>query len=245
MSFGGKSSRRASPRRRSSGSVWNLLTALVVVATVAVIALFAVIYFFPNSFLNPFPPVSVPQALVLPTSTPTSILVLGPTWTPRATQLPTDTPQPTASATPTVTPTLLVLPSATLTPTPTATKPPYYVISDSSPDYMVSSGRSCAWMGVGGTVIGLDELPVTGLSVVMGGTYEEKKLNATSITGSALDYGESGYELFIANDPGRSKETIFVQLLDAAGKILSDKIYFETYDDCSRNLIRIDFEQIQ
>lgn len=245
MSFGAKSSRRVSAKRRSSGSLWNLLTALVLVATAAVIALFAVIYLFPNSFLNPFPPVNVPQALVLPTSTPTSILVLGPTWTPRATQLPTDTPQPTASAIPSMTPTLLVLPSATLTPTPTATKPPFYKITSSSPDYMASAGRSCAWMGVGGTVVDLNDLPVTGLRVLLGGAYEGVNLAASSITGSALSYGESGYELFIANDPGVSKKTIFVQLQDASGKNLSDKVYFETYDDCKTNLIRIDFEQTQ
>jgi len=36
-----------------------------------------------------------------------------------------------------------------------------------------------------------------------------------------------------------------VQLLDQAGAPLSEKIYFETFEDCNRNLVFINFKQVR
>lgn len=100
-------------------------------------------------------------------------------------------------------------------------------------------------MGVGGNIVNLDGEPVQGLTVVLGGEFEGKTLRSSTTSGSATAYGEGGFELFIDDDPGPSKDTVYVQLRDSSGVALSDQYYFRTYDDCRRNLIRIDFVQSQ
>lgn len=244
---------RSATKGRSSGlgrlaaAFWNLLTVVMLVGTLSLAAWFGLIYLDPNSAFNPFPPLpTLSPALAL--ATPTQRFgsdVLPPTWTPTPTSVPTETPQPTETATPTITPTLLVLPSATNTPTPSATPVPRFDPAAGSPSYQVASGRSCSWMGVGGNVVDKAGAPVKGLTVVLGGSYEGQTLRASAVTGSSTNYGEGGYELTIADDPGGSEDTIYIQVLDARGRSLSARIFFDTYDECGRNLIRIDLVQTQ
>jgi hypothetical protein len=232
---------------RSSGVVWNLLTVLILVGAVCVLSLFLMIFINPQSALNPFPPPTVPVLMVLPTASPTSANQLPPTWTPTSVQLPTETPTPEPTNTPTVTATFYVLPSPTITPTPTATKPPEFLLSGGVQYDRAgpTTGRGCDWMGVGGNVVDLDGNPVQGLTVLLGGEYETKAVNKTTLTGTNLDYGEGGYEFTIADDPGPSKETLYVQLFTPDGKTVSPQYFFRTYDDCKQNLIRLDFQQSQ
>jgi hypothetical protein len=106
--------------------------------------------------------------------------------------------------------------------------------------------EECKWMGVGGSVFDLRGSPVTGLIVQLGGTLEGKLFDMqTSMTGIALQYGESGYEFTIADHPIASNGTLWVQLADQAGLPLSNKIHFNTYDDCQKNLIVITFKQMK
>ena len=232
---------------RSSGVVWNLLTVLILVGAVCVLSLFLMIFINPQSALNPFPPPTVPALLVLPTASPTALNQLPPTWTPTAVQPPTETPTPRSTNTPTVTATFYVLPSPTITPSPTATKPPEYRLLGAVQYNRAgpTTGRGCDWMGVGGNVVDLDGNAVQGLTVLLGGEYETKAVNKTALSGTNLDYGEGGYEFTIADDPGPSKETLYVQLFTPDGKAVSPQYFFRTYDDCQRNLIRLDFQQSQ
>ncbi len=45
--------------------------------------------------------------------------------------------------------------------------------------------------------------------------------------------------------PIPSKAMLWVQLLNQSGGPLSDKVYFDTYDNCDQNLIIIDFVQVR
>ena len=56
----------------------------------------------------------------------------------------------------------------------------------------------CKWMGVGGQVVDLQGRPVTGISVMLGGSAESRPFDQTSLTGTALKYGEAGYEFTLA-----------------------------------------------
>jgi hypothetical protein len=233
-------------RGRASATIWNILTLFVLVGAVAAVSVFILIFINPQSSLNPFPPAPVPAALVIPSPTPTSIHnVLPPTWTPTVTSEPTATVTPGPSSTPTITSTLYVIPSPTITLTPTATQVPQYallggvVYRRSEP----INGRDCdEWMGVGGNVIDLDGNPVQGLTVILGGEYENKTINKSTLTGAAPAYGEGGYEFTIADEPNNSKETLYVQLFTSDGKPSSERVFFRTYDECASNLIQIDFQ---
>jgi hypothetical protein len=237
-------------KRRSSGVLWNLLTVLVLVGAVCVVSYFVMIFVNPQSALNPFPPPTLPPMMVLPTSTPTSIAQLPPTWTPEPTREPTLTLTPGPTQTPTRTPTQLVLPSPlppTETPTATATQPPEFLLSGGVQHRRSTAvnGLPCTWMGVGGNIVDLDGNPVQGLTVLLGGAYETKPLNKTVLSGTAPVFGEGGYEIQIADDPGRSNNTMYVQLFSPTGLAVSPQYFFSTYDECERNLIQLNFAQSQ
>ncbi len=72
-------------------SFWDVLSSLLIIATIAVILVVGIIFVNPNTSLNPFPYPTMPQLLSIPTSTATPVL-LPPTWTP--TPKVTATPNP-------------------------------------------------------------------------------------------------------------------------------------------------------
>jgi len=103
----------------------------------------------------------------------------------------------------------------------------------------------CEWMGVGGQVVDLSDAPVTGLIVRLGGRLPGVKIeeNTISLTGVALNYGRSGYEFKLADQPIASQGLLWVQLINQSGVPISEKVYFDTFDSCTQNLILIDFKQ--
>jgi hypothetical protein len=105
----------------------------------------------------------------------------------------------------------------------------------------------CFWMGVGGQVLDMSGAPVVGLIVQLGGALPGVQLSLPmlSLTGVALNYGPSGYEFQLAGEPVASKKTLWLQLLDQAGLPVSDKVSFDTFKDCNRNLILINFKQVR
>lgn len=132
---------------------WNILSIFVLLATCALLGVYASVYANPSSDLNPFPPPTQVPTLLLPSATAT-LRSMPPTWTvtprsgeqqpqqsglePSSTSLPTATgfvlpsltPTATFTNTPTSTPTVTNTPKPTLTPTktpkpkPTKTKAP-------------------------------------------------------------------------------------------------------------------------
>ncbi len=121
-------------------AVWNILSIIVILATCALLGIYASVFANPYSALNPFPPPTQVPPLVLPSATAT-LRSLPPTWTatpangaqqqpelaPSSTGLPTATgfvlpsftPTATFTNTPTSTPTVTNTPKPTLTPTKT------------------------------------------------------------------------------------------------------------------------------
>ena len=230
---------------------WIILAVLALLGVVCVTVAFLLIFINPSLAFNPFPPPTLPPLQEVPSATPTDIVYpLPPTWTATFTIEPTatETLQPSPTLPPTPTP-------ITITPSPTVTPPPpqggyLFEVRKGNPKAIPNIYHpelECNWMGVGGQVVDMSNAPVIGLIIRLGGNLPGVKFpeNTISLTGLALTYGRSGYEFKLADKPIASRGSLWVQLLNQSGGPLSDKVYFNTYENCEQNLIIIDFVQVR
>jgi len=227
----------------------NLLTLIVVVATLGAGAAFGAVFLNPYlvDVVNPYlpvrlaPPPTLPPTLGPPTATNTPEIYLPPTWTATPTVTETVTPTPTETPVPTNTPTPTVTPAVTNTPSGAAVVP-----QPDSPKFTTNfaNTKACQWMGVAGQVFDTKTTgAVTGLAVRIGGQLGTFPVDQTSLTGSAPAYGPGGYEFVLSDHPIGSSKTMWIQILDTAGVPLSDKIYFDTSDKCNENLVLFNWDQ--
>jgi len=229
--------------------VWNFLTVIVLLGIFCVGFYFLSIFNNPKSFLNPFPPVQVPT--LFQTNTPTPTILLQPaTWTPTI----TDTPEASRTKAPTWT--LLpemVTPTDTLTPgiTPTisttqtsaVTSMPASAMITYEPSTKYFEDNGCKWLGAAGKVLGTDGKPVFGQVIEMGGLVGTLNITPSrfTISGAATVFGAAGFEFVLSDHPIASTQTLWIQLLDNNFKPLTNKIPFDTYDDCAKNLVMVTF----
>jgi hypothetical protein len=240
------------PTRNVSSMVWNTLTVLVLLAVLCVGVGFLMIFLNPASAFNPFPPPTLPPTLSFPTLTPTPRNVMPATWTPLPTDEPTatGTPRPTSTPIPTETPFSLFTPTETSEASPTVVIGMPYDVAPGSPVAISSAAfhpeAGCNWIGVAGQVLDMTGAPVsTGVVIQLSGVFNGQFIEKTSLTGIAPQYGQAGYEFYLGDTPVASNKTLWVQLLDQAAAPLSEKIYFETFGECARNLIFINFKQMR
>ena len=242
---------RRSRRRtgRQTDGIWNVLTVLVFLGMCLSSVVYVVIFLNPGSSLNPFP--APPEPTLLPTlffPSPTPLDTQAPiihTVTPTITQTPTFTPIP-ATATVTSTPTVTV--TFTPGPSPTATinslfpfvlrGDPVAIAGSAIPDH-----EECK-LWVAGQTYDLQGAPMVGITVQLGG-YLDRTISQFSLTGTALQFGPAGYEFTVANQVQSSHNEVWVMLLDQAGVPLSNRTYFDTYEDCEKNIILINFRQVR
>jgi hypothetical protein len=239
-------------RRGGAGCLWNLFTLAALLAAAGVAVIVFLIYNDPASSLNPFPAPTHVATLFIPTQKPSPSVTqpaptLAPSPTPTAIKTPAGTPLP---PTPTAMP---ATPVPTLGPTPTATYKgyqPYAFVLQAEPRAIDASlfnaGRACQWMGVAGQAFDLKNSPVAlGIIVQVGGVVDNQVINITSLTGTAVQYGTAGYEVTLASRPAASKGQVWVRLLDQAGLAISDRVFFDTFSDCTKNLIIVNFKQVK
>ena len=164
----------------------------------------------------------------------------------------------TASVSATNTPTVVVVndtetpvpvqpSSPSLTPTPTEIVYPYH-IQIGSPANLANFAHpklACKWFGIAGQVFQKNGDIAHGILVEVGGTIGNKPVSGMSITGIAPLYGPGGYEIILGKQPIASRQTVWLQLHSTDGKILSDKYYINTYSDCSKNLIMVNFSNVK
>lgn len=245
--------RRSRTRRSGRESVhgpliWNVLTVLVWLGMACMIMAFVSIIYNPQSLAYPLRPVAptLVSAVVIPTMTPspepTATLDPG-QFTPTLTETPTPVP-PTATFTPSPTATETATPG----PSPTATIYSLYpfivrgdiktIAGSTFPEH-----DTCK-LWVAGQAYDLQNAPMVGITLMLGGTLDRKSLYQLSLTGTALQYGPAGYEFTIAEKPVKSNQTVWVQLFDQAMIPLSARVYFDTTDNCDQNLILINFRQV-
>jgi hypothetical protein len=250
------------PARDSAAVIWNILTVIVLLMTFCVCVVVGWFMINPQNSLNPYPPPTMPVEAEMPTATPTPKSVLPPTWTPAPTDPATQTPQPTNTPLPTNTQTAVTatIEIATQTPgdilptetpgdgsTPTDGMP--FVLHPGDPVALNNIGHSelgCNWMGVGGRAFDLTGAPIEqGLLVQLGGTLNGEPVENLGMIGMVSTYGPGGYEFELGEEPIESIQTLYVQLLDQAMLPLSEQIYFDTFSDCEKNLILINFNQVR
>ncbi len=94
-------------------------------------------------------------------------------------------------------------------------------------------------MGIAGLVFDLNGKPVKDLIVHL----EGGGLSDESFTGSVPAYGDSGYEFTLGNHPVETTGVYRVQLISAQGAPLSDVVLVDTFADCSKNLLLVNFVQ--
>ncbi len=230
--------------------VLNVLTGLMVVLIVAVIYIQATIYINPKVIFNPLPPYDLPEALVLdnpaqpsPTQGIISTEVIAPSQPPAVTSQPTPTEAGTfidGTPLPEITP---------IAPTETPFSGYYAFVLQNEINAIESSlfkpNYACNWIGVAGQVFDLQGRPVMGVRVWLRGTYDGKRVDLLSLTLESSPYGPSGFEFTLGDIPKNSTGQLSIQLLDQAGIPISDRVYFDTFEDCQKNLILINFKQIR
>lgn len=234
---------KTEPIAKRKPVIWNILTVIVLLGICVLAYFFLSVYQNPAVLPSSFLPAVIPTAYQTPTSTAT-IILQPPTWTPTLTlqPSPTRTKAPTwtsvaALITPTITLTPIATPVATAANTGTAL-PASYVIT-----YQASTTThpdlACKWMGVGGTVMDVNNKPLQFQTIQLGGTLSGKAVTGQVLSGNNPVYGTSGFEIKLADSAIDSQQTLWVQLFDNNGKALTDKIYFDTFNDCQKNLVMI------
>ncbi len=243
---------KAPPPRRNPDLAWNILTMMVLLVVGCLGIFLLTIFVNPSSGLNPFPPPTLPPTMALPTATATSAIQLPPTWTPEPTLEPTltFTPRPTSTPFPTETPGVF----ASATPITATIHTPgafAFIVQQGSPQAISSrtfhADIACdTWLGIAGQPFALNGSPITqGMIIQLGGTLDGKLYDWMSIVGTAPNYGPAGYEFMISDRLVESSGTLWIQLLGQDFLPMSDKIYFNTYADCEKNLTLMNFVQVK
>ena len=236
-------------RKRPAGILWNILTILVLVAILGISAAFVLIYLNPNSTLNPFPP--SPTDLISANATAT----VGTQFSPNPTSSPTIEIILTTNTTES-TPALLFTDMPQVTPTGISTAElvgliDYAFIPREGSPAAIDAAQfhpevGCQWLGVAGQATSLNGEAVKGLFVHLGGNLPGLiGLDNLAMTGLAPQYGQGGFEITISDQLIASSDTLWIQLLDQDNLPLSDRVYFDTYDDCTKNLVIIYFDQVR
>ncbi len=168
-----------------------------------------------------------------------------PAFTPTGGTVPTEEVVITAEVTETTEATESLEATATPEPTPTATPSgPIYVLQPGSPLYLtnfVHPAAACAWTGVAGQVFDANGTPLPSLLVIAGQGGLESGNQWAAQTGLATDYGPGGYEIQVMDHVEDTTQSFWVQVVGPAGQALSDRVYFDTFEDCARNLVLVNF----
>lgn len=237
---------KTEPKPKRKPVIWNVLTVIVLLCICSVAYLYLSIYQTPAMIPAILRPVALPTIYESPT--PTATIILQPsTWTPTLTIQPsaTRTKAPTwTSVSQLITPTA----TQTFTASPiinTATSSPTALPAVADITYVASTTKhpdlACKWMGVGGTVMDANNKPLQFQTIQVGGTLNGKTVTGQVLSGNNPAYGTSGYEIKLADAASDSKQTLWIQLFDNNGKALIEKTYFDTFNDCKKNLVMIVF----
>jgi hypothetical protein len=253
-----KPERKPRAKVNASAVFWNLMTVVMLLSTICLALYFVTIYKNPASPLNPFQPQALPTvyATITPTITP---IQLEPTWTATVTLEPTATrtTAPTWTLLPAlITPTITDTPSASDTPLPGPTETPAAsqsvapgLVNTSITYQAVSSvhpGTGCSWLGVGGKVLAANGQGLPYQTIQVGGFLNGVQVGPhITLSGSASAYGPGGFEVVLGSQTVASTQSMWIQLFDDKGKMLTDRIYFDTYTDCNKNLVMIVFTLTQ
>lgn len=223
------------PRRRGN---WrhNAIALLFLVATIGVFAYYSVLWNDPWSPLNPLPPAT---PFVVITATPDPFAAVPPVPTVVPTAAPT---QASAPLTPTLPPLIATTAPDDAGEVPDTVDFPFVLATDEILYTPNGNGRECDWASIAGTVTGLDGAPLNNYGVQITDIDNPGDLDRRVFSGSALTFGEGGFELALGGFPRQGRYR--VQLFNPAGVAVSDTFQVITSDRCDQNVVVIQFRQI-
>lgn len=234
-----------------TSALWLILAFFFLAATGGVFCWGVWVFLNPHSALNPFPPPTLP-----PTVTPLPGITPIPPNSPVPTATDTPTPPPTATKIATLLPTWTATPAGTPTFTPTLNTPTpiqyAYRVQPGTPTYLAARSlfpdRGCNWMGVTGQILDAQGRPVPEpFFLLVQGEVNGQLVRLIGYAGTAPQLGEvegqvSGFDIKIADQPFASTGVFTLQLFDLnTGEPLSEPVPFDTFADCERNAILINF----
>lgn len=182
----------------------------------------------------------IPEA---PTQTPDLI--------PMSSEQPTEESQPSVTAQATATERLTATPTlgqseggGEVSGVAGATDAPVYVVQPGTPaklENFLQPAAGCNWTGVAGQVFDINDMPVTGLVVEVGGKLEGSDILRLTLSGGSQALGPGGFEIPLTDHVVASQKELYIQLFDLNSTPLSDKFFFDTYPNCEQNLVLINF----
>ncbi len=226
----------ATPRRPEPPNKSGFLGVFILVGIMGGLAWLAMLIF----GWGPYQP-EEPEKMPTVTATEDRLIALISTPSPSR----TPTANPTMTLTQTSTPTNTQVP--TETPTPTLELRPFILSGEPEAinDAMIPPTLGCDWLVIAGQVWDLQDAPVTGLTLHLFGELDVYIIDRFTLSGFAEAYGESGYEFRLENLVVDSEESLFIQLVDTNGLPLSHPYPIQTYADCQKNLILVNFKQVR
>jgi hypothetical protein len=111
---------------------------------------------------------------------------------------------------------------------------PFYLPNFNHPE------EGCNWLGVAGQVFDENGFEILNLTILAGNRLAGED-NLAATTGEATAYGLGGYEIKLNSQPVNTSNLFWVQVVDSAGQSLSQRIYFDTFEDCEQNLALVNF----
>lgn len=108
----------------------------------------------------------------------------------------------------------------------------------------VQPSAGCNWMGVGGQAFNLSGQAVSQLVVEVGGKISGSDVFHLALTGNEPNLGPAGFLITLSDHPIATNASLWILLYDLAGQPLTNKIYFSTYQDCTRNFILVNFVEV-
>jgi hypothetical protein len=125
-------------------------------------------------------------------------------------------------------------------------KPPQYPFEVQQTGVLAVQGFSgCNWTGVAGQIFDLTGAPIQNLILHLEGFWDGSAVSREALSGSAAQYGPAGFEFVLGTTTLDSTQTLWIQVQDATHKQLSPRVYLNTYNDCARNLILVNFVQVR
>jgi hypothetical protein len=107
-------------------------------------------------------------------------------------------------------------------------------------EYRANTNKDgCKWQSIVGSVVDLSLNPVKGMAVKVMGSNGQ--IDEVKYTGTALDFGDSGFEFFLGPAPREDRYT--VQLLGRTGTPISEAVTVETRATCDQNVAVVNFVQ--
>jgi hypothetical protein len=117
-----------------------------------------------------------------------------------------------------------------------------YVVQPGTPvgiQNFILPEAGCNWSGVGGQVFDQKGSPVSGLIIKINGTLEGNSVLVYAVTGSSLQLGPGGFDVYLSDHPIATQSVLSLQLLDVTGNPLTGSIPLDTFNECTQNLLLV------